>query len=703
MPIIRSLLLAAALSSAVCTATAQESPLQIYSVKNELTRWRGDGLRDAQGRVVLAPAGLLTALGNGGFLARRDGAYWLYGARGERIAGPYDDLEAVDPAVDALIVGVGGSPVLGGLGGLVDGRGRELMPAVYQQLRYLPGTRLFSFEQARRWGLADAQGRIVVKPTLDSVSDAPGAVLVGDAGRQGLMDRSGRYLVPLGEHVVASINDVAGTATGYFSVCDSQRTVCRGVDGAGRPILGGRTFSAAIFHPDLVRWTLTEAIEPAEKAEKAEAEDSVAFAVAISPRQILADAQGRALATFDCGYLYRSGSLFRAARAKGDAGDCVWGLVDRDGQWRVPAGYDAIEPVGNAWGVNAETSAAKADEYAVGTDGEDRQRLYGVLAADGSVVLPQRYARILNRYPELGLYLVMQGEKIGLVDRQGHWRVEPSYDETAPNSSLPLPYLMLSVRDRDGDGPQRDRDAIIDLRTGKPMFAGDYEYLGVEYDFRWEKLGLPWEEFGVVIAERDGRYGVIDLQGRAVLPFEYDRMHGMDAWGRLQPMREDRELPLVSVLGPQRSARLHEALSRQLRAEPAPHASEGTPYAGRYVPADYRSAEQVRVAVASGKLSRAFAPVLLLDEDTAIVDLGMIANKQRPDFEFLESYCTREDGFDLLLPASATFEEACEDPAAPKLTFRARADELWDCANCAANGLPSRWARTDPAADATMP
>ena len=148
MPI-RPLLLAAALSLAVFAASAQE-PLQIFSVKNELTRWRGDGLRDAQGRVVLAPAGLLTALRNGGFLAQRDGAYWLYDALGARIAGPYDNLEAVDPALDALIVGVGGHPVLGGDGGLIDGRGRELMAPVYKDFRYLPGTGLFSFEQARR-------------------------------------------------------------------------------------------------------------------------------------------------------------------------------------------------------------------------------------------------------------------------------------------------------------------------------------------------------------------------------------------------------------------------------------------------------------------------------------------------------------------------------------------------------------------------
>lgn len=697
---IRPLLLATALSLAAFAAAAQEPPLQIFSVKNELTRWRGDGLRDAQGRVVLAPAGLLTALGNGGFMAQRDGAYWLYDARGARIGGPYDSLEVVDPALDALIVGVGGSPVLGGDGGLIDGRGQTLMAPVQKDLRYLPGTRLFSFEQARRWGLADARGQIVVKPILDSVNDAPGAVLVGDAGRQGLMDRTGRYVVPLSEHLVSSLNDSAGAATGYFAVCDSQRSSCRGVDGGGRPILGGRTFSEATFHRDLARWVITPAREPAATVA---ADDPVVAAVAVQPGWTLADEQGRTLATFDCGYPYRAGGLFRGARAKSDAGDCLWGLVDREGKWRVPARYDSIEPAHNAWGVNAETPEAKADEYEVGIEGEDRVRRYGMLAADGSEVLPPRYAQMYDRYPELGLYVVRQGDKIGLVDRQGRWRVEPRYSETAPNSSLPLPYLMLSERDDDGDGPQRERDTLIDLRTGKPVFAGDYEFLSVGYDFRWEKLGLPWEEFAVVEARRNGKYGALDLQGHVIVPFEYDRLEGLDAWGRLQPMRGERELPWVSGLGPQRSARLHEALSRKLRTEPAPYASEGAPYAGRYVPADYRSAEQVRVAVAAGRLSRAVAPLLLLDADTVIFDLDMIASKKRPDFEFLEYYCARDDGFDIPLPAAATFENACEDPAAPKLEFRARADQAWDCANCARQGLPTQWVRTDPAPDAAMP
>lgn len=700
---IRPLLLAGALSLAAFAAAAQEPPLQIFTVKNELTRWSGDGLRDAQGRVVLVPAGKLTALGNGGYLAQRGGRHWLYDARGARIAGPYDDLDAVDPALDALIVGVGGSPVLGGDGGLIDGRGQELMAPVYKDFRYLRGTQLFSFEQARRWGLADARGRIVVKPTLDGVSDAPGAVLVNDAGQQGLIDRSGRYVVPLGEHTVSSLNDGSGEASGYFAVCDSTGTTCRGVDAAGRPIFGGRSFSAAIFYRDLSRWVITAA--PDQEATTVAADAPVAVGIAITPHRFLTDEQGRTLATFDCEYLSRVGGLFRAARATGEAGDCAWGLVDRDGQWRAPARYDWIEPVANAWGVKADTPAAKADEYAVALEGEDRERRYGVLAADGSEILPPRYAQIYNRYPELGLYLVRQGDKIGLVDRQGRWRVEPSYSEVAPNSSLPLPYLMLSLRDDDGDGPQRERYAIIDLRSGQPMFAGDYEYLSVEYDFRWEKLGLPWEEFGVVVAERGGKYGVLDLQGRVVLPFDYDNLQGLDTWGRLQPMRKERELPVVSGLGPQRSARLQEALSRHLRAEPAPHASEAAPYAGRYVPADYRTAEQVRAAVASGRLSRAFAPMLLLDQDAAIIDLGMIVDKKRPDLEFLEYYCPRDDGFDLLLPLSALAEEACPDPAAPKLEFRtiAGSDDAWDCGNCAAKGLPTRWVRTDPAADATMP
>lgn len=691
---------ALAVALAASAAPAQESPLQIFTVKNELTRWRGDGLRDAQGRVVLGPAGLLTALAKGGFMAQREGAFWLYDARGARVGGPYDSLEAVDPALDALIVGVGGNPVLEGDGGLIDGSGRELMAPVYKDFRYLPGTQLFSFEQARRWGLADAQGRVVVKPTLDGISDAPDAVLVGDAGQQGLIDRTGRYVVPLGASTVSSLNDHTGVATGFFDVCDHAGAVCRGVDSAGRPIFGGRTFSGATLHRDLSRWVITDALEPAGAA----ASDApAAIGVGITPRKVLADEQGRTLATFDCDYLYRVGGLFRAARAKDDTGGCLWGLVDRDGQWRVPARYDSIETVREAAGVKAD--AATADDYVVGINGEDGKRLYGVLAADGSQILAPQYEQVFNRYAELGLYLVQQDRKVGLIDRQGRWRMQPSYTETASNTDLHPPYLLLSDRDRDddGDGPQRERDTIVDARTGKPVFASDYDYLDVEYDFRWEKLGLPWEEFAIVVARRDGKYGALDLQGRVIVPLKYDNLQGLDSWGRLRPTVGERDLPPLSALGPQRSSRLHEAVSRQLRAEPAPHASESMPYAGRYVPADYRDAEQVRAAVAAGRLSRAVAPMLLLDEDAAIIDLDMVADRKRPNFEFLDYYCARENGFDLPLPLAKPVEDVCEDPSAPKLEFRAGADGSWDCATCAKSGLPSRWVRTDPAAAPAMP
>jgi len=218
-------------------------------------------------------------------------------------------------------------------------------------------------------------------------------------------------------------------------------------------------------------------------------------------------------------------------------------------------------------------------------------------------------------------------------------------------------------------------------------------------------VNAPWPEFVIVAAERGGKHGVIDMEGNVVVPFEYYNIDSPDRWGRVTVYRDenDEKGRQVDGLPPQKAARLRDMLSRQIREQQAPVSSVHAPYAGRYVPAQYTDAAQVQAAALRGALSRPVAPMILMDASTAILDLGMIGNRKGPALDYLEYYCERDNGFDILMPGADVSERACVDSKAPRLILQAAGEEEWTCSTCKDYGLPERWRRTDPAPNPNLP
>ncbi|MFQ6309032.1 WG repeat-containing protein [Lysobacter capsici] len=689
--------------SAAETAQPAEGALEVFTLNNELTHWAGQGLRDARGRVVVPVDTVeFTRLPGGGWLSRAGLGGELLDAHGKRIAGPFEYIEPPQPSLDAMLIGTEGSPLLGGKGGLVREDGRVVAEPVYTELDALEGTGLFSFQRARRTGAMNAQGRIVLEPLNDSVAAVASLLAVTRRGQSALFDRNGKALTEFRDGVdyaalegspwIRECIRPVGEHNGV-EIVDEPR--CRVLDETAKPAIPGE-FAEVDYLPDARRW-----VAIAYRKAKGSDESAPRY---VNRTVLLLDEAGRRVAELQALYIHQT----QAARlvvtvATSDGADDREGLADRDGRWLVKPDYDRIETLPIAF---AERDGNKAPpQFSTLRWIEGTRSDVGVVDADGRVILPMAEWQVIAHYPSLALYIVKLGDKTGVIDSAGRWRIPAKHSDIAPNSDLPAPYVIFSDTDYSGRGEDRDRYTLYDLRSGKPVFAGDYRYIDPQDSYWPMGVNAPWPEFVIVAAERGGKHGVIDMQGNVVVPFEYYNIDSPDRWGRVTVYRDenDEKGRQVDGLPPQKAARLRDMLSRQIREQQAPVSSVHAPYAGRYVPAQYTDAAQVQAAAQRGALSRPVAPMILMDASTAILDLGMIGNRKGPALDYLEYYCERDNGFDILMPGADVSERACADSKAPRLILQAAGEQDWTCSTCKDYGLPERWRRTDPAPNPNLP
>ena len=200
------------------------------------------------------------------------------------------------------------------------------------------------------------------------------------------------------------------------------------------------------------------------------------------------------------------------------SGGC-WGLVNRDGEMRVPTVYDRIEPV-----------YQEVTLWKVSID--DR---WGLITSEGQTVCPVEFKRIHVRD---GLVHVERNGLHGLIDIGGRVVVEPKYDFIFPYSEGPFEFRQdgrCGYMSWGGDivvEPKynecwsfHEGRAVVQDENGKWGIIDEFgEYLiSPKYD------GIGWpHRYGltaVYLGKRgdpDRRSGVIDMDGNIVIPIEYD-------------------------------------------------------------------------------------------------------------------------------------------------------------------------------------
>lgn len=699
--LVACLLMGAAAASA-CEADGspytEDRPLQVFKVDNPLLDWHAQGLRDARGTVVVAPEpGNLVPLPGGGWL-RRTGCEWgeLLDAAGRTVAVPYDFLQPTEPGLDVLIAGQGVRPERASL---IRGNGERIAGPVYA-LKHLVGTGLFSFQQARRVGVMDAQGKQVLAPGFDAVERMQQLMVVVSQQQTALFNGQGKNLTGFRKDTYYQVID----GTDWIRACEERagQTYCRVIDARLRPALAGE-FHRIEYLTDIDRWlALPVDSSGAKRDEPREFGESENLPFA------LLDKRGKPIASVSARDISQTaGNRLLVAFDRPDSGEqpsrIVQGLMDPDGRWVSPPDGDRISPVRTAW---ADGQQWPVPQYVISRHGEDGKNTVQVIDADGRVLTPALVGEILTSYPSLGLYQVRQDRKVGILDSAGKWRIplqEMTFEEPRADR-LPLPYLMASSNRYEED--DASRHTLHDLRDGTSVFRDDYQTLSADVDY-WpirDDSTLARSEYVLFIARKNGKYGVLDLRENAVVPFDYAFITYLGD-GHFYGGRKAGEDPhRIAMPDTAQSGGLRQWLSRRIRELPAPSPNATAPHAGRYAPADaYRDASEVQAAVQRGELSRGAAPMILVAGREAVLDVSMLPGASKALPTKTRKVVQGEQGFDIVLPGGED-SSACDCTATdwPRLSFRPEADG-WICESCKAFGLPRRWRLTDPAPNPALP
>lgn len=210
-------------------------------------------------------------------------------------------------------------------------------------------------------------------------------------------------------------------------------------------------------------------------------------------------------------------------------------------------------------------------------------------------------------------------------------------------------------------------------------------------------------ELRALVAQNNGRWGVIGLDGKTLVDFDYeDPEEEIDAFGYIAVTRASGE-PRKRVLAvpPEVASNIEKRLMA-LRTKPPQQIADGAPLLGlvqpevefsaRYAPVVFASDEGVKRAYAEGALFEPFLPSLLVTGNEAYSGLGNIRSINKPAMPNVGPVCRTATGFEYLYDGPRSDEDiaaACRGDAR-RLTFT-RHEQGWRCENCGAFGIPSDW------------
>lgn len=250
---------------------------------------------------------------------------------------------------------------------------------------------------------------------------------------------------------------------------------------------------------------------------------------------------GESIAPFiyDVAYPFHEGLACVCAEGK-------YGYIDPSGELAIPMIYDRAAPFmeGLAYFATEDTygfmdkTGTQVFEFECDSVSSFQEGLayfskdgqYGYIDQNGQIVIEAAYDDA--EYFQDGLARVMKNGKYGVIGRDGSYILEPEYDDVKVDASF-------IITQRDG------RYGCFDT-AGRRLLDESYDYLSIEKGYilirNNEKYGLadvsgtilfepvydllspvPGREF--VLAKKDGVFGIVNLKGETLLPFEYPGMY----------------------------------------------------------------------------------------------------------------------------------------------------------------------------------
>lgn len=219
------------------------------------------------------------------------------------------------------------------------------------------------------------------------------------------------------------------------------------------------------------------------------------------------------------------------------------GLVDAQGKVAVPFQYSYISEIMEI-GIRKIAIALKEDE-----GGEES--FYGMIDSEGNVTAPFEYDDIYG-FEEKNRFIFSKDDMYGIMDADGTIIAEPEYDYLYVSNLYQETDYLLAEKDgyygvvdlqgnvivpfdySSGDTVTQDDGDI----QGSPIYFLLGEELGVFFCSNGRLMTLDYTGFdsystrnNFIVVEQDGRYGVLDNQGKPLTEMVFDDIYPPDQKG----------------------------------------------------------------------------------------------------------------------------------------------------------------------------
>lgn len=157
---------------------------------------------------------------------------------------------------------------------------------------------------------------------------------------------------------------------------------------------------------------------------------------------------------------------------------------------------------------------------------------------------------ILNTSPDkteksfvLAYYTIYENGKWGVIDTKENIIIEPSYEEmiVIPNNTKPVFVVMKNVNYKDGTYESK----VINEKN-EEIFTG---YNKIEALTNHDENNSLWYEENVLKVQKDGKYGLINLDGKELAQCEYDAIEVITGTSNVFVTTKDNKKGLVDSLG----------------------------------------------------------------------------------------------------------------------------------------------------------
>lgn len=352
----------------------------------------------------------------------------------------------------------------GGLNGLIDTTGTEIVPLIYENIESFGG-KFFGVYLNGKFGLLDNKGQFVLPVEYEGVvSFGDDFFIFQQKGKWGVADTSGKVIIP---PIYESLSERRYWRPGFeygMAVVEKQDSASKEsffgvIDVTGKEIIPFVYERINIVDSNLLIVRQNEKYGLIERS-----------------GEVVLPLEYNDLGKFDDNYF-----LANKGGKEGEFGETIggkWGLFHKSGREVVPPVYDGMQEHGQGLLVK------KGDKY-------------GLMDTLGQLVLPVEYEGVGNTLPG-NLFVVTRQGKQGGVDAKG-------------KIIFPFEYSDLS--------PFRKN-----FKVEKDSLQGLYDSAGqVIIPLTQQQVGgsIYGDTFDI---KRNGLWGLVDIRGREVLPAVYQEI-----------------------------------------------------------------------------------------------------------------------------------------------------------------------------------